>query len=358
MIRGPYSGNGTRSSVHYPDSARSGRAEFTRAGPGSTGSDSERFGPPRLGTAIAEDEAGWPVSASRARGSWGGAGGRWLLWPLRVVLWSALLIIVYRGVTGIVFNTAPAPSGGGLPAANAADAQFPVTLAEAYATEFGQAYLNFSPQTQAQREQELAAFVPASVADANPDLGWNGSGALSLESEQVADVSVQDPQHAVVTLLATVNGQLMELGVPIIASDGRMAVSGEPAWLPAPQQISVRPAAVRSDPVAQNALMNELPAFFTAYAGSDSAALNRFLAPGASLAGLDGTVTFDSIAGVEVPSGGATRQISVTVIWQLAGQDESNVTKLAMIYGMSVEIQSGKWYVKEISASTEAVGAP
>jgi len=133
---------------------------------------------------------------------------------LRVVLWSALLIIVYRGVTGIVFNGASAPSGGGLPAANAASVQFPATLAEAYATEFGQAYLNFSPQTQAQREEELAAFVPASVADANPDLGWNGSGELSLESEQVADISVQDPHHAVVTLLATVNGQLMELGVP------------------------------------------------------------------------------------------------------------------------------------------------
>jgi hypothetical protein len=190
--------------------------------------------------------------------------------------------------------------------------------------------------------------VPASVADANPDLGWNGSGELSLESEQVADISVQDPHHAVVILLATVNGQLMELGVPVIASGNRMAVSGEPAWLPAPQQISIRPAAVRSDPAAQNALMNELPAFFQAYASGDSAALNRFLAPGASLAGLDGTVTFDSIAGVDVPAGGATRQISVTVIWQLAGQDEPGITKLAMTYGMSVvEPQSGKWYVDE-----------
>ncbi len=373
MIRGPYSGNGTRSSVHYLDSAGSGRPGFARAGSGLAGSDPEAFGPegfgpegfgspglgsPRLGSWMTEDETSWPSSDPRARGSWGGAGGRWLLWPLRVVLWSALLVIVYRGVTGIVFSQGSASPGGGLPAANAASAQFPVSLAEAYAAEFGQAYLNFSPQTQAQREEELAAFVPASVADANPDLGWNGSGELSLESEQVADISVQDPHHAVVTLLATVNGQLMELGVPIVASGSRIAVSGEPAWLPAPQQISIRPTVVRSDPVAQNALMNELPAFFTAYAGGDSAALNRFLAPGASLAGLDGTVTFDSIAGVDVPAGGATREISVTVIWQLAGQDESSVTKLAMTYGMSVvELQSGKWYVKEISASTEAVGA-
>lgn len=368
MIRGPYPGNGTRSSVHYLDSGGSGRAGFTRAGLGPAGSDSdgfvpdgfspERFGPPRLGTAMTEDETSWPSSDSRTRGSWGGAGGRWLLWPLRVVLWSALLVIVYRGVTGIAFNQASAPSGGGLPAANPVSAQFPVTLAEAYAAEFGQAYLNFNPQIQAQREEELAAFVPASVADANPDLGWNGSGELSLESEQVADISVQDPHHAVVTLLATVNGQLMELGVPVIASGNRMAVSGEPAWLPAPQQISIPPAAVRSDPAAQNALMNELPAFFQAYASGDSAALNRFLAPGASLTGLDGTVAFDSIAGVDVPAGGMTRQISVTVIWRLAGQDESGITKLAMTYGMSVvELQSGKWYVKVVSASTEAVGA-
>jgi Conjugative transposon protein TcpC len=358
MFRGPYSGNGTRSSVHYPDSGRSSRAGHARAGLGPARSDSEGFGPPRLGTAMAEDETSRPTADPRARGAWGGAGGRWLLWPLRVVLWSALLIVAYRGVTGIVFSDAAASSGGGLPAANPASVQFPVTLAEAYATEFGQAYLNFSPQTQAQRERELAAFVPASMADANPDLGWNGSGELSLESEQVANISVQDPHHAVVTLLATVNGQLMELGVPIIASGGGMAVSGEPAWLPAPQQITVRPAAVRSDRAAQNALMNELPAFFQAYAGGDSAALNRFLAPGASLTGLDGTVAFDSIASVDVPAGGMTRQISVTVIWRLAGQDESGITKLAMTYGMSVvELQSGKWYVKEVSASTEAVGA-
>jgi hypothetical protein len=359
MDRGPYSGNGTRSSVHYLDLAGIDRAGFNAARPDAEGSGREglgtaRYGPAMLAAVGSEDE----TPDYRARGSWSGAGGRWLLWPLRVVLWSALLIIVYRGVTGIVFNGAAAPSGGGLPAANAASVQFPATLAEAYATEFGQAYLNFSPQTQAQREEELAAFVPASVADANPDLGWNGSGELSLESEQVADISVQDPHHAVVTLLATVNGQLMELGVPIVASGDRMVVSGEPAWLPAPQQISVRPAAARSDPAVQNALMNELPAFFQAYASGDSGALNRFLAPGVSLTGLDGAVTFGSIADVDVPVGSATRQISVTVIWQLAGQDESGVTKLAMTYGMSVvELQSGKWYVKEISASTEAVGA-
>jgi len=59
----------------------------------------------------------------RIGGSWQGGGGRWLLWPLRVVLWGALLVIAFRGITAIVFNTASAPAGGGGTAV--ADAQTP-----------------------------------------------------------------------------------------------------------------------------------------------------------------------------------------------------------------------------------------
>jgi len=300
------------------------------------------------------DPRDYGVPSGRA---WRGGGGRWLLWPLRVVLWAALLIVAYRGVTAIVFHQASAPPPGGTGAGTTAE-QFPVTLAEAYATEFGQVYLNFSPAGQAQREQELAAFVPPSVAAAHPDLGWNGTGQLSLQSEQVAGIAVQDPQHAVVTLLAMVNGQLMELGVPVIASGGGVVVAGEPAWLPAPQQISPpEPASQGSDPVARNQLMNELPAFFQAYASGDSAALSRFELRGVPLTGLGGTVTFDSIAALQVPPGGTTRQITVSVIWQLGSPASGDITKLEMAYRVSVvDLQSGKWYVNEISAATEAVG--
>jgi hypothetical protein len=297
--------------------------------------------------------------------SWQGGGGRWLLWPLRVVLWAALLVIAFRGITAIVFNQALAPAGGGTGPASAAGAQFPVAVAEAYAAEFGRVYLSFSPQNQGQREQALAAFVPAGVSAANPNLGWNGTGQLNLQALQVAGITVQDPRHAVVTLLVLVNGQLMRLGVPVAASGSGLVVSGEPAWLSAPPQISLPPAAPgRSDQVAQSQLMNELPAFFQAYASGDSAALNRFGVRGVSLTGLGGAVTFDSIGALHVPPGGATRQITVTVIWQLPVQPGSAAgnlgvtSKLKMPYSMSVvDLHSGKWYVKEIGVSTESVGA-
>jgi hypothetical protein len=44
-----------------------------------------------------------------AGGTWNGAADWRLLWPLRVVLWTALLVIAFCGITAIVFNTsAPA----------------------------------------------------------------------------------------------------------------------------------------------------------------------------------------------------------------------------------------------------------
>lgn len=357
-----------------PGSAAPGSAGLGWASPGSP-----RPRPPALDEGDPLAPGALALEPDRETGqSWKGAGGRWLLWPLRVVLWATLLVIAFRGVTAIVFDShsaspaasprpasaksshAASPAGGPvsgksgqLPAS-----EFPVSLAEAYAAEFGRVYLNFSPQTQGQREQLLAEFLPASVVAANPDLGWNGAGQLNLQSEQVAGITVQDPQHAVVTLLATVNGQLMELGVPLAAAGGGVVVSGEPAWLPAPARVTPPPAAPgRSDPVAQSQLMNELPQFFQAYASGDSAAISQFTPKGVSLTGLGGAVTFDSIAALVVPSGGTTRQVSVTVIWRLAGQTGDDVAKIEMTYRMSVVVlQSGKWYVKEVSASTEAVG--
>jgi Conjugative transposon protein TcpC len=332
MFRLPNTGNGSHLSDYSPVAALNGSAS------------------PGLGWIENEIGSRGPTEPP-AGPSWNGAGGRWRLWPLRLLLWATLLIIAFRGVTAIIFNQGTALRADGTTAAAATAAQFPVTLGEAYAMAFGQVYLNFSPATQAQREQQLAAFVPASVAAANPDLGWNGAGQLSLQSEQVAGITVSDPTHAVVTLLASVNGQLMELGVPVVASGGGVVIPGEPAWLPAPPRITPPAAASPgSDPAAQAQLMAELPGFFQAYAAGDSAALSRFEVRGV-------TLTFGSIAGLDVPPGGATRQITVTVIWQVA-TDEASVTKLAAAYAVSVtETRSGKWYVNEISAVTEAVEA-
>jgi hypothetical protein len=315
------------------------------------------------GTESPEYGGGSPLAgrgAPAAKPLWSGSGGRWLLWPMRIVLWAAILIIGYRGITAIVMNETPssASSGNGATATPPSTPSFPVTLGSAYALQFGQVYLNFSPGTATQRAQELAAFIPANVRSLQPEFGWNGAGTMQLQSEQVAGIDVRSAHTAVVTILATVNGRLTEIGVPLYASGSGIVVSGEPAWLPAPSAASLpnSPAAA-SDPAAQRALLGGLPAFFSAYATGDQATLNRFLAPGASVGGLGGTVSFGSIASLTVPRGGTTRDITVTVNWVLSGQVSQAAPQFAASYDMSVIDQpGGRWYVREIRASTQPMG--
>lgn len=303
-----------------------------------------------------------PAAGSRdavvAKPPWSGSGGRWLVWPMRVVLWAAILIIGYRGVMAILLNETPSPSNSASAAPPSSTSSFPVALGSAYALQFGQVYLNFSPGTASQRANELATFIPANVRSLQPEFGWNSAGTMHLDSEQVAGIDVRSAHTAVVTLLVTVNGHLMELGVPLYASGGGIVISGEPAWLPAPSSATPpNTQEASSDPAAQSALSSQLPAFFQAYASGDQATLNRFLAPGVSLSGLGGAVSFGSIASLTVPQGDTTRDITVTVNWVLPNQASQVAPQLSATYDMSVvEQQSGRWYVREIRASTQPMG--
>jgi Conjugative transposon protein TcpC len=297
----------------------------------------------------------------RTAPGWRGAGGRWMVWAFRIVVWAVLLLIGYRGVTAIMFgetsnNPAPAP-------ATSPASGFPSALAGAYAMQFGQVYLNADPATASQRASQLAAFLPAG---SDPQLGWNGSGSLQLQSEQVANVAVQDSHHALVTLLARVNGQLMELGVPVYYSGGALAVSGEPAWLPAPAKASVpTPTAPTSDAATQAELMSQLPAFFQAYASGDQVTIDRFLAPGTYVTGLGGALTFGSLTGVTVPTGGDTRHTVATVVWHVPGQASPAPTAsnapspagLEMSYALTIVKRSGTWYISAIGPSLQPAGS-
>ena len=290
----------------------------------------------------------------RGGGGWAGGGGRWAVWAGRVLLWLVLVVIAVNGVRAIFVRETQAPARGSS-RTGASNSQFPSSLAEAFALQFGQVYLNFNQARAGQRAHQLAAFIPQGASDAQ--LGWNGVGNMQLQSEQVAGINVQDSQHALVQLLARVNDQLMEFSVPVYTSAGSMTVSGEPALLPAPAQASLPPAATpTTDTAAQNALQTLLPPFFQAYAGGDTATLDRFLAKGASISGLSGAVTFQSIQNLIVPEGGSTRHITVTVRWQLPSPAGGAAATLDMTYDMTVVYQNGSWNVLAIQGSTQPTG--
>lgn len=313
-------------------------------------------------SAAAEADSGYTRAdnaadqARRYPPRWRGAGGRWLVWVFRVVVWTVLLVIGFRGVASIMNGTGS--GGAGRPAsattAGSAGSRFPVKLAEAYALDFGQAYLNFSPATSAQRARELAPFIPRG---SDPQFGWNGAGTQRLQSEQVAAISVKDGQHAVVTLLALVSkaagSDLMRLDVPVYAARGRLVIPAAPSWLAGPararQPQSSAAGGKATDPAAQAALSKQLPAFFRAYARGDQTTLGRFVAPGAAVSGLGGAVTFGSVAWINVPTGGPTRQVIVGVNWRLPEASG----RLLMSYQLTVVRQAGSWYVRSIGPALQ-----
>jgi hypothetical protein len=300
-----------------------------------------------------------PVDPAQQPGRhWRGAGGRWLFWVGRAVVWAVLLLIGYRGVLAIVTGQ---PSGtSAKPAVSAtSSASFPVTLAEAYALQFGRVYLTFSPAGAALRAQQLARFVAAGQGT-DPQLGWNGAGTEYLDSVQVAGIEVTGPHSAVVTLLASVNsGRMLELAVPVYAARGAISVSAAPALLPGP--VRAEPPAASpapSDPATTTALQSQLPAFFAAYASGDRTTLARFAAPGSHIRSLAGAVILGGIDSVYVPAGGTTRIITVTVTWKLAssagasGPVASAPASLQMTYQLTVIRQGSSWDVQAIGALT------
>jgi hypothetical protein len=275
---------------------------------------------------------------------------------MRVVLWAALLIVIYRGVTAIALNETPASTNGTGSTATATP-QFPATLAEAFVMQFGNVYFNSSPASAAQRQQELGQFLlPSELStQQSREFGFNGSATTVLQSEDIAGIDVHNQQSAVVTLLVMVNNRMMEFGVPVFSGSGGIVISGLPALLPVPP-LAVPPQTRQApaDTQAENQLRQQLPQFFQAYASGNGAALDRYIAPGASVSGLGGEVTFGSIASLHVSATGGTRDVTVTVNWLLPGQQGAS---LATTYAMSVvDQQGGKWYVEDIQASSQPAG--
>lgn len=316
--------------------------------------------------AAAESLSADPVSGRTGRQAtqpWRGSGGRWFVWVLRGIAWLVLLLIGYRGVAAIIAG--PAPASRGAPSAPSASAgAFPQTLAEAFALQFGSAYLNFSPATANRRASELAAYLPPGT---DSEFGWNGAGTERLQSEQVASVRILSGHSAVITLLAQVNSRAVELAVPVYASDGKMVVAGEPALLPPPGRATPpAPAPVNTDQATATVLLGQLPPFFRAYANGDQVTLGRFLAPGAQVTGLGGVVTFGSIQSVTVPAGGSIRHITVVVDWKISSAGTASAlpavtsaaASLQMTYRMTVVRRAANWYVRSIGASPQSPGPP
>lgn len=310
------------------------------------------------GTSPAGAPDGTAAVGGGSQRSWRGGGGRWWLWVGRALVWAVLLVVAINGVRAIFLReTQTSATASGRAQQPTGSSRFPVTLAEAFAMQFGQVYLNFDQVRAAQRARQLAAFIPVGAAQ---QFGWNGVGSMRLQSEQVAGIQVRDSRNALVQLLVMVNGKLMEFSVPVYAAQGGMVVSGEPALLPPPNRVGLPAAKPTGNPdlATQNAFESFLPAFFKAYASSDAATLDRFITKGFSITGLGGAVAYssNSIQSLFVPQGGAKRDVTVTVRWEVPNLGGSAPATLDVTYDMTWIYQGGNWSIESIKGSTQQAG--
>ncbi|WP_328593967.1 conjugal transfer protein [Actinomadura macrotermitis] len=285
-------------------------------------------------------------------GRWGGSGGRWWVWVGRAVLWAVIIVIVVNGVRA-PFERFTAPSTGPSEAKPGKGALFPSSAAGAFALQFANVYLNYDQKTAPAREAQLRPFLPEG-ADAR--FGWNGVGALQVQSVQVAGVDARDANNATVIVLARNQDKWLRLAVPVYADkNGALVISGRPALLPPPTKAALPDSGVRDrDSALEGELTPVLGLFFQAYAGGDQAALSRF-ADGTTIPGLAGTVTFSQVRQVVAPRGDAgARTVTATVAWQVPGSNGAgNGGELEQAYDLDMVKKGGTWYVRDIHGTTE-----
>jgi len=301
-------------------------------------------------------------------------GGRWLVWGLRAVVWAALLLIGYRGVASIVtgFIRPAAPAGVSTASRNpgltagpdltVTPGSFPVGLAQAYALAFTRAYLNLNPATAAQRAAVLTGFLPPGT---DPQAGYNGLGIQTVDSVQVAGVTVLSAHSGIITVLASVNGRLEELAVPVYSARGGLVVPALPALLAAPTRIAPPVAATAADGAPPAGLGRFLPAFLRAFA-SGGQHLRAFLAPGTRVQGLGGIVGYGGVVSVTAPaSSAAARVVLVTVRWRIVAPPArfskvrpsgSSPGGFSMTYAVTVVRSGGGWRVRSVGGAAIPAG--
>ena len=299
--------------------------------------------------------------------------GLWL-WVARV----ALAVIFLAGVNQVFIKPFRTPK----PAVVAAtlDTAGSAQAASRYVSD----YLSFLP---GRGPAQLAALTNDVVGSAGAALAqWTGTGYLRVEAVLPGQVTSLDGTHSVVAVAARIHTAMptaktaqaavsspgvgadpgsvpagwtdlgsrwITLVVPVQASGASIRVSGEGAvFAGEPPQLITEPAGAQVDQAVTTATQPVATSLLTAYALSN---LSYLAAPGVSLNGLQGAVTFVSLTGwsLSLPPGatnpGAGTGVGL-VTWQLAGTD----LHIAQPYAIALTSSQGRWYGAALSPNPAA----
>lgn len=276
------------------------------------------------------------------------------------------------GVMGLVVGKSSGRTTAGLDEADATRyrlTEFPTEQAAAFAEQYAQLCMTFSPDTSATRRTELARYASSGV---DPDCGWSGEGArkaVSVAWDGTAEKLSEFGDHGryIGVQVRTDDGALTTLTVPVYVKDLKtgegMRVAGDVGQMPMPAAADV-PEVDQGDEVVDDALSTQLqkevlPGYFTAWGASDDTAMARFLTPDATLTattGLAGRLTGPQVGAVValVPasvqdtkpyaySAGQPVQVRVVVDWS-----DAKGVAVSRAYRMTIVNTAQGWFIKDI----------
>lgn len=248
---------------------------------------------------------------------------------------------------------------------------FPTAPAESFAIRYARVYYTWNGADSAAKANRTAALA-GYTTDSTPD-GWDGRGAQTVVAGPyiAAATTTSDANHGTVTLAIQVDSGAWIYPMVPVYSDGAggLTVGGVPTLGPPPGHAGF-PGADGSitgdvDEDASRAVSSVLTGFFTAWARSDAAALDRYLTQDATVAtriGLGGSVQYVSLTDVTVaaaadPDSAADRRASVQVVWATGNPEQPTTGKLTQTYLLTITQTAGLWSVRDITVGSPRLSA-
>lgn len=269
-----------------------------------------------------------------------GGAPQWVRRVGRVLLWTVLVLLLYRGAVSVVLDKGELR--GPVRRAEGGAAQF--APFNAFAIHFARAYLADSSQANVSELLADGATLPAGGSPTPPGQHVAQATVAAIERTSSGGVTVT-------VACELQNGQVLNLAVPIVRdSAGGVAANGAPALVAAPGK--GRTEAERSQPIpgADAEAISQLATRFveTYLSGSSAADLEYLTPPGSSLAPLGGLEATGPVAvGQLGDEMGRSRTVLARVTVRTA---EGAVYPLG--YRLRLE-KRDRWYVTSIEGEAQ-----
>lgn len=262
----------------------------------------------------------------------------------RAVLWLLILVLLLRGVAGVL----DAPRARVVVrTVRAVPAVWPSDDARAFAVGFARAYLS-SPTS----ASSLQTFVGPDLVSTVAPQGGKGT-AQSVTAATVARTAVVDGQHALITVAAVVSGKAVTtryLTVPVARDgSGGMVVDDLPSFAAPPAR--AQPPEVDTQPLPANEagpIGDVLTHFFRSFLAGRADDLEYFAPPGLRLGAPAQSYLMQGTPLLAVV--GATSGSVQTVLATVQARDAQTGVTYPLRYRVRM-VRRDRWYVAAINSS-------